>query len=68
MTTDTHTTTGFAAWHPVKGFDVPFLYEGAIVCVEQEDLIDRIQELNRDDGTNNRNGWRIVRVKIERTV
>lgn len=56
--------TGWAAWHPEKGFD-GYTYEGPIVYADlHPSLIDEVKELNEEDGTNNKYGWRAVRVKV----
>lgn len=60
--------TAWAAWHPVKGFDEHH-YEGSVAFADlSPSLRADISELNERDGTNNRNGWRAVRVTIARIV
>lgn len=64
----TETTKGYAAWHPEKGFD-EYHYEGPIVFADHDrTLLDDIKELNENDRTNNRKGWRIVEVEVRRIV
>lgn len=56
--------TGWAAWHPEKGF-YENAYEGAVVFADlNPSLIADVKELNEEDGTNNKYGWRSVRVKV----
>lgn len=56
--------TAWAAWHPTKGFD-DYHYEGPVAFMDHDrTLLDDIKELNEEDGTNNRNGWRMVKVEI----
>jgi hypothetical protein len=58
--------TAWAAWHPVKGFD-EHVYEGPVAFAGlHSSLRADVRELNERDGTNNRNGWRAVRVVMER--
>jgi len=63
--------TGWAAWHPSKGFD-DYAYEGPVVYADlDDDLIEEIDNMNGDEGTNKTDGWRIVKVevrKVEETV
>jgi len=54
----------WAAWHPKHGFDVPELYEGAIAFADLDEAARLVRILNADHGTNNRNGWRAVKVKF----
>lgn len=62
------TIEGFAAWHPLHGFQIPF-YEGPLVHADLSGLLTReIINLNREDGTTNRNGWRAVRVVVSRAA
>ncbi len=56
----------WAAWHPTHGFSEPYGYEGAVVFADIDSAIRRVKGLNEDDGTNNRNGWRAVKVQIVR--
>jgi hypothetical protein len=55
----------WAAWHPKHGFSVPH-YEGAIAFVDLDEAARHVRWLNADDGTNNRNGWRAVKVQLVR--
>lgn len=55
---------GFAVWHPQKGFDA-HSFEGPIAYANlSTSIIADVKDLNERDGTNNRNGWRAVRVKV----
>jgi hypothetical protein len=57
---------GWAAWHPTKGFD-EYHYEGPIAFADHDQtLLDDIKELNENDRTNTRKGWRMVQVEIKR--
>lgn len=61
-------TEGWAVWHPKHGFDIPY-YEGLIVHGSLDDAARTVRDLNADDGTTNRTGWRAVKVtvaKVER--
>jgi hypothetical protein len=57
---------GWAAWHPVKGFD-KYDLEGSVAFADLSSflLID-IKEKNKleDPPGNNKTGWRAVRVKV----
>jgi len=56
---------GWAAWHPLQGFDVPHGYEGPIAYADlSASLVREIRILNRDAGTTNRNSWRAVKVAL----
>jgi hypothetical protein len=57
---------GWAVWHPTRGFMVPHLYEGAVAWADLDGAVRLVRELNADDGTNNRNGWRAVKVELVR--
>lgn len=57
---------GWAVWHPKHGLSSPHFYEGAIAWLDLDGAIKVVKELNADDGTNNRNGWRAVRCSISR--
>jgi hypothetical protein len=60
---------GWAAWHPKKGFDVPYRYEGAIVYADlSPSLLRLVQDLNAEDGTTNRTGWRASKVLIAKVA
>lgn len=55
---------GFAVWHPQKGF-YDHSFEGPIAYGNLSlSLIADVKDLNQQDGTNNRNGWRAVRIKV----
>lgn len=55
---------GWAAWHPKHGFD---LFDNKIKVFTEldKDLTYDIKEMNTDDGTTAKTGWRAVRVKVE---
>jgi hypothetical protein len=55
---------GWAAWHPRHGFEVPREYEGAIAFADLDAAVAKVRDLNRDDSTNNRTGWRAVKVAL----
>jgi len=59
---------GWAAWHPKQGFKALYIYEGALVYLTLDDAVRLVRELNSDEGTTNRNGWRAVKVKVERVL
>lgn len=62
----TNDQQGWAAWHPEKGF-ADRDYEGPIAFADLcPTLVRRIREMNEDDGTNHRTGWRAVRVTMRR--
>lgn len=54
---------GWALWHPAHGFLDGFM-SIAIVSPDLDEIARRVCEMNRDEGTNNRNGWRAVRVQV----
>ncbi|WP_409188414.1 hypothetical protein [Bradyrhizobium sp. RDM4] len=58
----------WAPWHPRHGYDVPrTLCEGPIAFLDLTPrLLRLVTELNEDDGTNNRNGWRAVKTNLVR--
>lgn len=56
--------TGWAAWHPKHGLEVPHQYEGAIAYADLDGVVPLVRALNRDDRTTNRTGWRAVKVEI----
>ncbi|MGJ5032416.1 hypothetical protein ACQR1I_36645 [Bradyrhizobium sp. HKCCYLS2038] len=60
--------TGWAAWHPTKGFFDEFEPDGPIASASLDGAARRVRTLNSDEGTNNRNGWRAVKVRIERVL
>jgi hypothetical protein len=53
----------WAAWHPRHGFEVPY-YEGSITYADLDGAARLVSELNAEDGTNNRTGWRAVKVRL----
>jgi hypothetical protein len=59
---------GYALWHPERGFEVPFKYEGPLAYVRSEDCAEEIRDENRRNGQNTRTGWRAVLVKIVRLL
>ena len=64
MSEDPHErATAWAAWHPKHGFSVPY-YEGAIVFADLDEVARRVRALNAEDRTNNRTGWRAVKVEL----
>lgn len=56
--------SGWAAWHPERGFEQPFHYEGALAYVRPDDATEEVRDLNREAGQNTRKGWRMVPVTI----
>lgn len=60
----TTTCNGWAVWHPTKGFSDPYEPDGPIAYLSLDGAAYRVKMLNRDDGTNNRNGWRAVKVQV----
>ena len=63
-----HKAIAWAPWHPKHGFDVPHIFAGAIAYVDLDRACDLVRELNADAGTNNRNGWRAVKVELVRVA
>jgi hypothetical protein len=59
---------GWAAWHPRYGFEVPREYEGAIAFADLDSVVAKVRDLNRDDRTNNRTGWRAVKVALVKVL
>jgi hypothetical protein len=55
---------GWAAWHPRHGFEVPHEYERSVAYADLDPVVRKVRDLNRDDGTNNRTGWRAVKVSL----
>jgi hypothetical protein len=49
----------WASWHPTKGFD-EHAYEGPVAYADHD------VALNETDGTNSRDGWRMVKVEIRK--
>lgn len=47
---------GWAAWHPKHGL--------RFVRFDMDDACRHVRELNREERSNNRNGWRAVRVRV----
>lgn len=66
MTAQQAAPTVWAAWHPQHGFDVPFLFEGAATFVDLDAAAWHVRLLNAKAGTNNRTGWRAVKVQLVR--
>lgn len=58
----------WAAWHPKHGFEEPFGFEGPVAFADLDSAVRRVRELNREDRTTNRNGWRATKVLISRAV
>jgi len=57
---------GWAAWHPVKGFD-DSAYEGPVVYADLDDaLLEEIDDMNASDGADLKSGWRIVKVEVRK--
>lgn len=56
----------WAAWHPTHGFHVPHQYEGAVAWADLDGAVRQVRELNADAGTNNRTGWRAIKVYVMR--
>ena len=59
-------TTTWAAWHPKHGFDIPHYFEGPVAFIDLDQAGRLVRRLNEYDGTNNRNGWRAVKVELVR--
>lgn len=58
---------GWAAWHPEHGFCDPYDFDQTpIAWIELDGAVRRVRSLNADAGTNNRNGWRAVKITIAR--
>lgn len=55
---------GWAAWHPRHGFDVPGYYEGPLAFADLDPVARLVRDLNRDDKTTNRTGWRAVKIAL----
>ncbi|MGY4288856.1 hypothetical protein ACVWXO_008076 [Bradyrhizobium sp. LM2.7] len=57
----------WAPWHPRHGYDIPHFFEGPIAFANLDPQLARIvRELNEDDGTTNRTGWRAVKTVLVR--
>jgi hypothetical protein len=54
----------WAAWHPRHGFDVPLFFSSSVAFADLDDAAALVSELNAEAGTNNRTGWRAVKVRI----
>lgn len=52
---------GWAAWHPKHGFT-----RGAMAYSHLDEVVEHVKDLNEDEGTTNRTGWRAVKVRVER--
>ena len=55
---------GWAAWHPRHGFEIPREYEGPVAYADLDPVVRKVRDLNRDDRTTNRTGWRAVKVAL----
>jgi hypothetical protein len=55
----------WAPW-PRHGFDVPHFFGSAIAFGDIDDAVRLVRELNADAGTNNRTGWRAVKVELSK--
>lgn len=60
--------TFWAAWHPQHGFEVPHQYEGAVAYADLDPVARAVRELNADDKTTNRNGWRATKVNLAKVI
>ena len=56
--------TLWAAWHPKHGFEVPHRYEGAVAYADLDAVVRQVRDLNADDKTTNRTGWRATKVTL----
>ena len=56
--------TAWAPWHPKHGFDIPHFYEGAVAWADLDGAARVVRELNAEDGTTNRTGWRAVKATL----
>lgn len=54
---------GWAPWHPKHGFFDDYMPTMRI-SPSLDEITSWVIETNRDEGTNNRNGWRAVRVEV----
>lgn len=57
----------WAAWHPEKGFADAYHYESSVAWCDLDGAVREVRERNESDDTNNRNGWRAVKVTLQRT-
>ena len=55
----------WAPWHPKHGFLDEFM-PVTFVSADLDEICARVKRLNQDDKTNNRNGWRAVKVELRR--
>lgn len=55
--------TGWAPWHPTHGFQDEFM-SATWVSTDLDEISQRVKRLNQDDKTNNRTGWRAVKVTL----
>ena len=56
--------TFWAAWHPQHGFQIPHQYEGAVAYADLDPVARAVRQLNADDKTTNRTGWRATKVTL----
>jgi hypothetical protein len=61
--TELNTYTGWAPWHPQHGFQDEFM-SATWVSTDMDEIVQRVKRLNQDDKTNNRTGWRAVKVSL----
>jgi len=54
----------WAAWHPKHGFEILHEYEGPVAFADLDPVARKVRDLNKDDKTNNRNGWRATKVTL----
>jgi len=61
------TITGFAAWHPIKGFDEN-QNKGPVAFADWDvgGVVEIVDDLNDVDGSTTTNGWRAVKVEIRK--
>ena len=55
----------WAPWHPKHGFLDEFM-PATWISPDLDEIVGRVKRLNQDDKTNNRNGWRAVKVTFAR--
>jgi len=58
----------WAAWHPKHGFEVPREYEGPVAFADLDPVARKVRDLNADDKTTNRTGWRATKVNLIRVT